>query len=199
MPVLYISPAPTTEPELVNSFYSNHGNFHEGDSGLDLFCMKEVTVPGNTYGFPIRLGICCQLISHIPHQCNAVCYVERVKKSYFLIPRSSISKTPLRMSNSIGLIDSGYTGELIAMVDNVGDSQYTISPGTRLFQVASPSLKPFTFELVDKLDTTSSRGDGGFGSTDGNNSGSGSGSTLPSNNKMAAENLKVAPMFGVCQ
>ena len=37
------------------------------------------------------------------------------------MPRSSISKTPLRMSNSVGLIDGGYRGEIMASVDNISD------------------------------------------------------------------------------
>lgn len=38
---------------------------------------------------------------------------------YTLMPRSSISKTPLRMSNSIGLIDQGYRGNIMAFVDHI--------------------------------------------------------------------------------
>ena len=39
---------------------------------------------------------------------------------YYLYPRSSTgSKTPLRLSNSIGVIDSGYRGNLIACFDNI--------------------------------------------------------------------------------
>ena len=85
--------------------------------------------------------------------------------SYMLVPRSSISKTPLRMSNSIGIIDSGYTGEIMAMVDNHSDEVYKIEAGTRIFQIIHPKLKTFKIELVDELDETD-RNDGGFGSTD---------------------------------
>jgi dUTPase len=40
--------------------------------------------------------------------------------AYYLFPRSSISRSNMRMSNSVGIIDSGYRGELIAAVDLVG-------------------------------------------------------------------------------
>jgi|SaaInlStandDraft_7_1057024.scaffolds.fasta_scaffold00624_21 hypothetical protein len=40
--------------------------------------------------------------------------------AYYLFPRSSISQSNMRMSNSVGIIDSGYRGELIAAVDLVG-------------------------------------------------------------------------------
>ena len=40
--------------------------------------------------------------------------LKKINCSYYLYPRSSISKTPLRMSNSTGIIDAGYRGEIIA-------------------------------------------------------------------------------------
>ena len=85
--------------------------------------------------------------------------------SYMLFPRSSISKTPLRLSNSIGLIDSGYRGELLAVVDNISSEKYEVKKGDRLFQIVNKDLVPFE-EIVEteKLDETD-RGDGGFGST----------------------------------
>ena len=45
--------------------------------------------------------------------------------------RSSISKTPLRMSNSIGLIDGGYRGELKVYVDNISDDPFELKKGNR--------------------------------------------------------------------
>ena len=39
------------------------------------------------------------------------------------MPRSSISKTPLRLANSIGLIDGGYRGEIMAPCDNIKNSE----------------------------------------------------------------------------
>ena len=85
-------------------------------------------------------------------------------KAYYLFPRSSISKTPLRLANSIGLIDGGYRGELIGMVDNIYDEDYQIKRGERYFQLVAVDSSPIEFELVDIL-SDSSRGEGGFGST----------------------------------
>ena len=85
-------------------------------------------------------------------------------KPYLLMPRSSIAKTPLRLSNSIGLIDSGYRGEIMAAVDNIKKEDYTVDPGQRLFQLVAMDGAPIHFELVDELSDTS-RGSGGFGST----------------------------------
>ena len=97
----------------------------------------------------IKLGISCEADN---------------KKGYFLFPRSSISKTPLRMSNSIGLIDGGYRGEIMAVCDNIKDYEFKINKGDRLFQLVSSDLSPITFEIVKNLSKTT-RGGGGFGST----------------------------------
>jgi len=80
------------------------------------------------------------------------------------MPRSSIAKTPLRLSNSIGLIDSGYRGEIMAAVDNIKTEDYTVEPGQRLFQLVAMDGASIHFELVDELSETT-RGSGGFGST----------------------------------
>jgi len=80
------------------------------------------------------------------------------------MPRSSISKTPLRLSNSIGLIDAGYRGEIMAAVDNIKSESITVSPGQRLFQLVAMDGSPIHFQLSNELSDTS-RGKGGFGST----------------------------------
>ncbi|KAF4742221.1 hypothetical protein FOZ63_026115, partial [Perkinsus olseni] len=85
--------------------------------------------------------------------------------SWLLMARSSISKTPLRLSNSIGLIDQGYRGEIIAAVDNIKNEAYTVKGGDRLVQAVGFDGKGITMELVEELDETT-RGEGGFGSTD---------------------------------
>ncbi|MCF7808853.1 MAG: dUTP diphosphatase [Candidatus Marinimicrobia bacterium] len=128
--------------------YENHGHYHTGDAGLDLFVMESLTIPGGET-LPIKLQISCETATGQP---------------YYLIPRSSISKTPLRMSNSIGLIDGGYRGEIIAMVDNIKSDDYTVNAGDRLFQLVAMDGSPITFELVEELSDTT-RGSGGFGST----------------------------------
>ena len=129
-------------------FYHNHGHFHDGDAGLDLYVLEDIHFdPGETKA--IKLGISCQ-----PEDGRA----------YYLFPRSSISKTPLRMANSIGLIDGGYRGEIMAVCDNIKSEPYTAEKGQRLFQLVAADSSPIHFELVKELDL-STRGSGGFGST----------------------------------
>ena len=80
------------------------------------------------------------------------------------MPRSSIVKTPLRLCNSIGLIDAGYRGEIMAVVDNIKSELYTVEKGQRLFQLVAMDGSPINFQLVDEL-TETTRGEDGFGST----------------------------------
>ena len=132
----------------IYSMYKNHSHFHQGDAGLDLFITKDQVIdPGSTA--KIHLGISCENME---------------MKPYLLMARSSISKTPLRLSNAVGLIDAGYRGEIMAAVDNIKDSSYRLEKGQRLFQLVSMNGESIHFELVDTLSDTS-RGEDGFGST----------------------------------
>ena len=132
----------------VKKIYENHGHFHEGDSGLDLFIIENQLIKSKETQI-IHLGICCENLDGV---------------SYLLMPRSSISKTPLRLSNSIGLIDNGYRGEIMASVDNIKDESYILEEGQRLFQIVAMDGSPINFCLSDHLSETK-RGLGGFGST----------------------------------
>ena len=134
--------------ETAKSLYSNHGHFHDGDAGLDLYVLEETTILAGETKL-LKLGVCCEPSDG---------------KAYYLFPRSSISKTPLRMSNSIGLIDGGYRGEIMASCDNIKDFDFTIEKGQRLFQLVAIDSSPISYEVVEDLSNTS-RGDGGFGST----------------------------------
>ena len=130
------------------ALYENHSYFHTGDAGLDLFVVENQTIPAKSTK-PIPLQIACENLDN---------------KAYYLFPRSSISKSPLRLANSIGLIDAGYRGELIGMVDNIYDKDFQVKRGERYFQLVAVDSSPVEFELVDEL-SVSSRGEGGFGST----------------------------------
>jgi len=141
---LYIKPL----NKIAKSLYANHGHFHRGDAGLDLYVIENQTfAPGETA--KIKLGISCE---------------SKDSRAFYLFPRSSISKTPLRMANSVGLIDAGYRGEIMAVCDNIKDYEFSIKKGDRLFQVVSSDLSPIKFMIVETL-SDSTRGEGGFGST----------------------------------
>jgi len=94
-----------------------------------------------------------------------------------LIPRSSICNTPFRLANSIGLIDSGYRGEVKAKVDirrdmaiNFINEQYIVNHGIRLFQICRNNFLPWDRVIIVQLENElphaqDNRGAGGFGST----------------------------------
>tara|TARA_B100001167_G_scaffold69527_1_gene41200 strand:+ start:388 stop:825 length:438 start_codon:yes stop_codon:yes gene_type:complete len=138
----------TALSESAQDLYKNHGHFHQGDAGLDLFIIDALTIaPGETV--LIKSHIACENTDGMP---------------YLLMPRSSISKTPLRQCNSVGLIDAGYRGEIMAAVDNIKEIPFTVEPGQRLFQLVSMDGGPISFEIVSELSKTD-RGQDGFGST----------------------------------
>lgn len=138
----------------IEELYKAHTTYHAGDSGLDVFFPESMTIEPQSTAF-VKLGIVCEAFSSKGDDTNI---------SYYLYPRSSISKTPLRMANSVGIIDAGYRGELMVAVDNTSTEDYRIEAGQRLFQICSPTLSPISYELTNVVSTTD-RGEGGFGST----------------------------------
>jgi dUTP pyrophosphatase len=79
-----------------------------------------------------------------------------------VFPRSSIRKTDLVLSNSVGVIDSGYRGEIQATFKKTGLNKYQI--GDRGAQIIIIPHPPIEFVEVEQL-TNTERGEGGFGST----------------------------------
>lgn len=129
------------------------------DAGFDLPLLRQHKV---TYGLnKIPLGVSAKMVRHDVTG-------REIPVSYYLYPRSSLSKTPFRLANSVGIIDSGYRGQLCAMVDvidTMGDIPDEIESGVYLFQLCAPDLSRISkVEMVTSLESTD-RGSGGFGST----------------------------------
>jgi dUTP pyrophosphatase len=134
-----------------NTIYkSNQTSAYKGDAGFDLFFPNDVIVDGkSTVIIDLELKCCMVDEANVP-------------VSYFIYPRSSIYKTPLRMSNSVGIIDSMYRHNLKVAVDNISDIPYKIEKGTKLFQICAPNLETIRVSLESLSETE--RG-GGFGSS----------------------------------
>jgi len=82
-----------------------------------------------------------------------------------MFPRSSISKTKLRLCNCVGVIDSGYRGEIMFKFNLDKDSPFPMyNEGDRVGQLMIIPIPFIEFKEVDEL-SDSERGDGGFGST----------------------------------
>lgn len=136
----------------VASLYEGHKQAFDGDAGLDFFVPQDVTIPGHSTAF-VPLGISCAAFengNNVP---------------WLLFPRSSISKTPLRLANSIGLIDAGYRGEIKAAVDNIRAEPYTVKRGDRIVQAVSFTGCSIRLVVAGAHSFATARGKGGFGST----------------------------------
>jgi dUTPase len=125
----------------------------ERDAGFDLVSTGATAVAGT--------------VAKISQQCSAAVYDSERScfRAYWMLPRSSLSKTPLRLANSVGLIDAGYRGPLLAAVD--AKAPHVVEEMTRLFQIAAPDLLPFDeVRIVSEIPGGPTlRGAGGFGST----------------------------------
>lgn len=136
------------------------------DAGFDLICPEDIEVKGSSTHkidqgvkgemrfFPLGADACSDTENGLP-------------VGYYMYPRSSTgTKTPLRLANSVGIIDSGYRGNYIAVFDNFWDTPFKVEKLQRLVQICPPNLSyPMKIELVDNLDVNTARGTGGFGST----------------------------------
>lgn len=81
-----------------------------------------------------------------------------------ILLRSGIgAKTPIRMANSLGLIDSDFRGEVSAILE-CHTGVFRIENGERIAQMVIERVEPVTLEVVDELSETE-RGANGFGST----------------------------------
>ena len=128
------------------------------DAGLDLYVLEDIKIKNLETVF-IDLGIQCEMINE----------ENNYSESYYLYPRSSISKTPLMLANSVGIIDSGYRGNIKAAVkcflsEENKNEIYKIKKGTRLFQICASNLESFSIEITKEL-SKSKRGEKGFGSS----------------------------------
>jgi dUTP pyrophosphatase len=112
---------------IIQQAYTDHSVSYKGDSGLNILFIHQDTIPANSTTL-IDLGV------------TVKCYKNGKPVSFFLLPRSSIYKTPLRLANSIGLIDSGFNGTLKAPLDNISNEDYIIRNGESIFQIVFPDL-----------------------------------------------------------
>jgi dUTPase len=93
--------------ESIEKFNQQKSDIHR-DSGFDLFIPQHFTNINYVDGVPIK----------IDHQVQCAVYDNNNNPlPYYLYPRSSISKTPFRLANQVGIIDSGYRGNIISKVD----------------------------------------------------------------------------------
>ena len=122
----------------------------DGDAGMDLVATSIISNTSTqiTYGIGLALEIPKGFVG-------------------LIFPRSSVRKTRLMLSNCVGVVDSGYRGELQATFnkinnDSVSENDYKV--GDRIAQIMIIPHPEIEFEEADELSDTE-RGEGGFGST----------------------------------
>lgn len=115
-----------------------------GDAGMDIVAIDKTV--GEMY-VEYKTGLALE----IPE--GYVCLI---------FPRSSISKKDLILCNSVGVLDSGYRGELIFRFQNLGDEHYEV--GDRIGQIMILPFPNIEVEEVEELSETE-RGENGLGST----------------------------------
>lgn len=116
---------------------------HANDAGADVFSPKNAVIqPGDICKLPLEFGL-------------------RIPDGYagYIFPRNGLSSKGIVCE--LPPIDSGYTGEVHAIISNAGNREYEIKEGDKVGQlVIMPVLIPdFTFENLKE------RGTGAFGST----------------------------------
>lgn len=127
---------------------------HESDAGFDITATRATS----------EINECGQFVL-VYHTDLAI----EIPEGYvgLVFPRSSISKKSLYQCNSVGVIDSGYRGEIMVKYKNTtGDSVPAVyNIGDRIAQLIIMPYPDITFVESEEL-SESDRGDGGFGSTD---------------------------------
>lgn len=150
--------------------YEDHVKKHNAEiltetfpnSGFDIFVPVDTLVPYESIitSFLLDFNIKTEMT------------YEEMPAAFYIYPRSSFSKTPLVLSNHVGIIDSGYRGNLKGALRNLEATTsysggYRLEKHSRILQICHPSLCPIRVRIVEtesELSTTS-RGEGGFGST----------------------------------
>jgi dUTP pyrophosphatase len=130
--------------EAIIPFYA-----HEGDAGLDLFSVDNVTINPMERKL-VHTGIKIQLPPNTEAQIR---------------PRSGLAlKNGITVLNTPGTIDEGYRGEIGIILINLSDEAFVVEKNMKIAQmVIKPTISPEIKE-VSELDETI-RGEGGFGST----------------------------------
>lgn len=127
----------------------------EGNACFDFYASERVFIYPGQKGVPVHTGLAFE----IPPGYHMKLFM-----------RSSYGKkTPLRLSNEVGIVDSSYRGEIIGIFDNIArfslkDGECVIDKGDRFLQGMIEKNIPVEFEESDTLSETE-RGAGGFGST----------------------------------
>jgi len=156
---LFISPTSDSFRKLYEeaALLYNNTPVDQRSSGFDLYCDGEnIDTSFSNYAELVAQG--CRILAVTD---------SGDPRAYWLSPRSSISKTPFRLANSLGLMDATYRGVVKAALTSPNSLTPISIHGQRLVQVVQADLMPWdSVTVVDVLPGQMTlRGEGGFGST----------------------------------
>lgn len=163
-------------------YYLTIHNRPSDNAGFDLHLMNDVNMEAGRVTM-LNLGCKARMVR---------CYPDEMEEEvhYWLVPRSSIYKYGIQMANSVGVIDKGYRGSIMAPVIahpkpegywqkgadggsnfvwtncfGPGESAPRLEKGTRLFQIVAPDMGWIKEVMIVGSFEATERGEGGFGST----------------------------------
>lgn len=153
----------------INSEYINYYEQISNHNNTLLNTLYDPSVFVND-GFDLMtpINVQCEDITSIDYKVKIQSFCVTETKKFpcgmKLYPRSSIIKTPLRLANGVGVIDSGYRGNIMGVFDCF--KPYTAVTGCRLVQLCASSVFPIYVRAISYNELSeSNRGENGFGSS----------------------------------
>ena len=140
-----------------------------GDAGLDLVATTMMTVYKERLSSDGESPLPSAEVLYVEYGLGIAAEIPHGHVG-LLFPRSSVTNKDLMMKNCVGVVDSGYRGEIKARFNYLGDeSKPWMKPniygiGERVAQLVIIAIPEYTTEFVDELSDTE-RGKGGYGST----------------------------------
>ena len=124
---------------------------NKGDAGMDVYSINDYYIQAGELGVLIPTGLACHLEPGWVLDAKA---------------KSGIAKkSPLRISNGVGLIDSNYKDEIGILFDNIGNDVYHIAKGSKMAQLEVRKAKRAKILATENVRTLGDDRGGGFGST----------------------------------
>lgn len=120
---------------------------HYNDAGADVFSPVDITIPAHgAVKIPLKMGL-------------------RVPDGFMVCnyPKSGMASKGI--CSQIPPIDSGYTGEINAILINITDEEYKVEKGDKVAQLVMQQILLTDYVPEEEMPAQDSRGAGGFGST----------------------------------
>jgi hypothetical protein len=129
--------------ELYTNCHPVQANTLSHSSAFDLFITRDIVVPCHARAFPIDLEIVVLVSSTLSQYRHS---------PFWIIQKTFVASTPLRMSNAIELNNGGFWNQtsLKVPVDNLDDNECHIKKGSMLFQIVHSLAQPYCWHYYDE-------------------------------------------------